>query len=166
MSARKYPLDPLVKLRARKVEDQTRALAGAVQARHAAESKREEAVEARAQADDAAAKERARERSALEEGELRAGDLQRAQTWELGVTEERKRLTQRVTRAAESEDAAKKDEAKARDDLAARRADADVVDKDKSRFVARENQRELAKEEEAAAEALRGNERAWRLRRD
>ncbi len=158
MPGRKYPLDPLVKLRERKVDDATRELAGAVSARHAAERKRLAAEEARAQADDAAKAAREKERAELEDGALRAGDLQRAQAWEFGVAEERKRLTQHVTTAEQGEAAARKTEAEKQTDLAAREADAEVVEKDKERFAQREKTRELAKEEEAAVEA-------WRPRR-
>lgn len=159
MPGRKYPLDPLVNLRERKVEEKTRALAGAVSAHQAAEQKRRAAEAARASADDAAAKTRERERAALESGVLRAGDLHAGRAWEFGVAEERKRLTQQVTTAEQQERAAKEKEDQERAELAAREADAEIVEKDKSRFVEGERKRELAKEEEAAVEA-------WRPRRD
>ncbi len=158
MTARKYPLDPLVNLRERKVDEQARALAGAVAERHAAEKKRHEAEEARATADDAARKAREAERAALEAGALHAGDLQRAQAWELGVSQERKRLSDRVTTAEQGQKNAEEKEALAKIELASREADAEIVEKDKSRFALREQKRELAKEEEAAVEA-------WRPRR-
>jgi hypothetical protein len=153
MSGRKYPLDPLIKLRERQVDDATSDLAKAVGARQAAERKREAAELAKDRADEAADATRTDERGALERGELTAADLLRAQAWELGVAEERKRLAQQVAVATQGEDEAREEEDGARATLAAREADAEVVEKDKERFVTREKQREIAKEEEAASDA-------------
>jgi hypothetical protein len=153
MSGRKYPLDPLLKLRERQVDEATGDLAKAVDARQSAERKREaaEAEKARAEAKAAAAREQ--EREALSRGELRAGDLLRAQAWELGVADERKKLVQQVAAAEQREKTAVEEEDSARAALAASEADAQVVEKDKGRFVKREVEREIAKEEEAASDA-------------
>ncbi len=162
MSGRKYPLDPLIKLRERQVDDATGELAKAVDARQAAERKREAAEAEKARAEAKAAAARDEEREALARGELRAGDLLRAQAWELGVAEERKKLVQQVVAAEQREKVALEEEDGARATLAAREADAQVVEKDKDRFVKREVEREIAKEEEAASDAhaaRRGRER-------
>jgi hypothetical protein len=163
MSGRKYPLDPLAKLRHRQVEAATQELAKTVKGRQEAERRREAAEGAAERAAAGARELRDEERAALEDGGLRAADLQRGQAWELGVEEERRRLEQQVAVAAQAERKAATAEAGARDALAAREADAEVVEKDKERFVTRERRRELAKEEENAAEvhgAKRGE--GWR----
>jgi len=163
MSGRKYPLDPLAKLRHRQVDAATHELAKAVGARHEAEKKRAGADAAVEQADASARAARDEEREALEKGELRAGDLHRAQTWEVGVAAERKRLAESAAAAAQGEEKARRAEAGAQGALASREADAKVVDEDKARFVAREAQRTLAKEEEASAEAHEA--KRWRRER-
>jgi hypothetical protein len=152
MSGRKYPLEPLVKLRQRQVDDATEKLARAIAEREAAEKQRQAAEASRARADEAASEVRQGERDALERGALRAGDLQRAQAWEIGVSEQRKRLTQQVSAATQDEARAHDEEDGARIELATREADAEVTDKDKARFDAKSVQLDLAKEEEAAAE--------------
>ncbi len=153
MSGRKYPLDPLIKLRERQVDEATRDLAKAVDARQSAERKRAAAEAEKVRAEDRAKATRDEEREALERGELSVADLMRAQAWELGVADEQKKLGQQVTVAAHGEQKARTEEDGARTALASREADAQVVEKDKERFVTRERQREIAKEEEAAQEA-------------
>ena len=166
MSGRKYPLDPLAKLRHRQVDAATRELAHAVEARQEAERKRDAAEAVRARAEASAQVLRDEERAALEHGALRAADLHRAQAWELGVEEERKRLAQQVAAAAQGAERARGAETGVQGALASREADAEVVDEDKARFLEREAKRALAKEEEAAQEAhqARAPER-WRRER-
>ena len=77
----------------------------------------------------------------------------RAQAWEVGIAEEQKRLAQQVAVAEQGEKKALDQEDGARGALASRQADADVVEKDKDRFVSKERQKQIAKEEEAADEA-------------
>jgi hypothetical protein len=152
MPGRKYPLEPLVKLRQREVDGATEKLAHAIAERESAERKRLVAEKERERADEVASLVRNDERSALEKGTLRAGDLQRAQAWEIGVGEQRKRLIQQVSTASQDEERAHALEDTARTELATREADAEVVDKDKTRFDAKSAQLDLAREEEAAAE--------------
>jgi hypothetical protein len=153
MSGRKYPLDPLLDLRERQVDDAARDLAKAVDSRQKAEDAKRAAQAARETAEERAARARDEEREALARGELRAGDLMRGQAWEIGVAEEQKRLSQQVATAEQGEKKARDREDGARGELAARQADAEVVEKDKGRFVAKEQQKQIAREEEAAEEA-------------
>ncbi len=152
MSGRKYPLEPLVKLRQRQVDGATEKLAYAIAERESAQRKRRAAEDERVRVDQAASAVRSAERDALEEGALRAGDLQRAQTWEIGIGEQKKRLAQQIATASQEEERAHTLEDRARTELASREADAELVDKDKARFDAKSLQLDLAKEEEAAAE--------------
>jgi hypothetical protein len=153
MSGRKYPLDPLLELRERQVDDAARDLAKAVDARQKAENAKRAAETARETAEERAARAREEERQALERGELRAGDLMRAQAWEVGVAKEHDQLSKQVAAATQGEANARAEENGKRGDLASRQADAEVVEKDKERFVAGEQKKQLAKEEEAAEEA-------------
>jgi chromosome segregation ATPase len=155
MERKKYPLDPLLKLRERQVDAATQKLAEAVGARQAAEKKREAAEAAKAKAEDRARELREKERDALEKGGLRAGDLHAGRAWEFAVEEERRRLAQQVDAASQGEKKARDTERGAQHDLASREADAEVVDQDKERFETKRKQAELAKEEEAANEAWR-----------
>jgi len=152
MPGRKYPLEPLVKLRKRQVDGATEKLARAINEREAAERKRLAAEKAVAEAEAASQALRDEERRALETGALRVGDLQRAQAWELGVAEAGKRLTEQVSSAARDEGRACDAVASAQQELATREADAEVVEKDKTRFDAKSARDEMNKEEEAAAE--------------
>jgi len=153
MSGRKYPLDPLLELRDRQVDDAARDLAKAVDARQKAENAKRAAEAARETAEERAARAREAEREALERGELRVGDLMRAQAWEVGVAKEYDQLSKQVVAAAQGEAKARDHEDGARGALASRQADAEVVEKDKARFVSKEKQKQIAKEEEAAEEA-------------
>ena len=153
MSGRKYPLDPLLDLRERQVDEAARDLAKAVDARQKAEIAKRAAEAARETAEERAAKAREAEREALERGELRAADLMRAQAWEIGVAKEHAELAKQVAAAAQGEEKARDQENGARGALATRQADAEVVEKDKDRFVAKEQKKQLAKEEEQAEEA-------------
>ncbi len=159
MSGRKYPLEPLVRLRQQQVDGATEKLAHAIAEREAAERKRLAAEHARAETAAAAEGVRDVERAALAKGELRAGDLQHAQAWEFGVAEQQRRLSQHVAAAVTDEERARGDEESARVELASREADSEVTDKDKERFEAKAKRQELAKEEEAAAELRPSNAR-------
>ena len=153
MSGRKYPLDPLLELRERQVDEAARDLAKAVDSRQKAEAAKRAAEAARETAEERAARAREAEREALARGELRVGDLMRAQAWEIGVADEQKRLTQQVAAAEQGEKKARDREDGARGALATRQADAEVVEKDKERFVVKKRNEQIAKEEEAAEEA-------------
>jgi len=150
-----YPLEPLVDVRERQVDDAVRGLATAVSKREAAAS-HARAVEQAAESH-AAALDRVKqaEREALGRGELRAADLAHAHAWELRMEAERAALAAEEQRACAAEKAAGETELRSREELAQRRADADVVAKDRARWEALQQRRADAKEEEAMAEAFR-----------
>jgi hypothetical protein len=151
----RYPLEPLADLRARKVEGAVAGLAKAVAEREQAEQARLAREQARAAQEAQAARVAQEERDSLERGELHAADLARAHAFQLRSEAEHAALTNAVDQARAVEAGAVKGEGEARDQVAARRADADVVDKDRARWTAAERKREDAKEEEAMAEAFR-----------
>jgi hypothetical protein len=155
MRPRKYPLDSLAAQRARKVEGAAVGLAKAVAERERAEVERVAAEQKRAAQEARAASVLAVEQDALDRGELRAADLARAHAWQLRSEAEHAALTARVDEARTAETDAAKGEGSARGEVAQRRADADVVEKDRARWTAEERKRADAKEEEAMAEAFR-----------
>lgn len=153
----KYPLEPLLEHRERKVDDATAELGSKVAAREAAEAARVRAERARREAEERAAAVRAEEAAKLAGGELRAVDLARKEAWEAAVRSEMSELTRTVDHAGAQAAAACTDEANARRALAREKADHDVVAKDKGRFDdARRRAVEAAEEENA--------EEAWRRR--
>src|SRR4051812_13466825 len=131
----KYPLEPLREHRDRNVDAATAQLANAVRAREAAEEAKRSAEEERQQADARAAAVRQDEAVLLAGGELRVADLARAQAWEHAATVELADLGRVVARASADASAACDAEGDARAELARKKADLDVVTKDKARFV-------------------------------
>jgi hypothetical protein len=157
---KKYPLEPLSELRAQKVEDAARELAAKVAAREQAARRRADAERAAAAHEQAVAAARAEARAALERGELRAADLAREGAWDVRVREERAELERRIRDARAAETAAEGAEASARRAVAAREADAKVVERHRDRHDARERASVLAAEEEDADDAFSGQKRA------
>jgi YscO-like protein len=155
MAARKYPLDPLAKLREQHVDAATRELAAAVRARETAEQRTRLAEREKATAEEKARAVRQAERAKLDGGELTAADLQRADAWGVAVAEENKRLEERVARAAATESAARTGEAEQRATVATRKADAEVVEKDRAKWTEQARKEALGREEEEAEEAWR-----------
>jgi hypothetical protein len=151
----RYPLEPLVELRDHQVDRAAAGLAGAISKREDAEQGRRAAEAARAAHDAAASQVRDAESEALDRGELRAEDLAGADAWEARVATESAAMASAVERARTTEERARDGERTARGDLAARRADADVVGKDRARWVDEQRRRADAKEEEAASEIWR-----------
>jgi len=151
----KYPLEPVLEDRKRKVDDQAAELAGAIREREAAEVKKARAEALQREAEAEQERVRAREAEALLRGELRVADLARAEAWEVSAKAEITTLEKSAHAASEHANAAHEEEALARATLAQKKADQDVVEKDKGRFVARAAQRVQAAEEEAAEEAWR-----------
>jgi hypothetical protein len=95
------------------------------------------------------------ERSALESGELRAADLERAEAWGARVEGDRAEIERRVANASSRAQAARDAEGVARDGVANARVDEVVVERDRARWEDGERKRAEAKEEEAASEAWR-----------
>ncbi|WP_394833197.1 hypothetical protein LVJ94_42515 [Pendulispora rubella] len=155
MPRKSYPLEVLLDLRNRRVEDATVELASAIRARESAEEQRQALEITRARAAAEASVARAAERDALAQGVLRAADLQRGGAWERVARAEREAMDAKVEHAALAEQSAADDEARARGELVQRKADADVVDKDRSRYLERARKRIVAMEEECASDAWR-----------
>ena len=155
MRPRRYPLDPLARVREIKVDDAARALAEAVRAREEAALRLAQATRRKEDAEAEARALREGEQGALERGELTVADLMRADAWGTRVKAEQTELVRREDEAATREDAAQGDESRARVNVAERKADAELVERDRVRWVDGERRRADAKDEEAAADAWR-----------
>jgi len=155
MRSPRYALEPLAELRRGKADEAATDLAAAVAGRDASERQRLAAEERRDGHDAQAVRVREAEQEALGRGELRAADLAREDAWEIRVAAERGALTGAVDRSRAAEQEARAAEARARDDLAAREADAGVIEKDRARWEEQQRRLAEAREEEEAAEAYR-----------
>lgn len=156
MPSPKYPLRPLLDHRERKVDAATVELGGAIRGRESADRAREAAEVVRRDAEERAARVKAEEAARLARGELRAADLAREHTWEIGARGEIQQLARKVETAEQQAARARAEEVGAREALTTSITDRDVVAKDEARFVDREKKRALAVEEEAAEEVFRG----------
>jgi hypothetical protein len=155
MRGRKYPLEPLEKLRQERVDGATRALADAVKDKTKAEARRARVEEERRRGEDEARRTRDHERDALERGDLSAADLMRAAAWEVRARAEAEEHARRVAGAEAADAAAQASLETARFDLAQRKSDADVMAKDRRKWRDRVKKDEEKAEEAAAEEAWR-----------
>ena len=155
MSPKKYPLESLVRVRKQREDAALSSHAAHITARALAERTRREAEEERACAEALAQRVREHERCALDRGELRVGDLMHADAWEARVKVEGERLARGVLEAASHESSARDAEARSRQELAHKKADVQVVEKDRARWADEKRRGEEAKDEEAAQEAWR-----------
>ena len=155
MRPKKYPLDPLVQVRAKQVDDAARALGEAARVHEAATRARQTAEERRDEAEAEARMLKRGEFGALERGELTVADLMRGDAWSVRVKAEQDELARRALESSKREELAESAEASARGDVASRKADAEIVDRDRVKWVNGERRKADAKEEEAAADGWR-----------
>lgn len=155
MAKAKYPLEKLLELREKRVDEAASSLAGAVRTRETAEQAQARAEAEKRAAHEAADQLRRTETRALEQGTLSAADLQRAHAWEIRVETDQRALARQVEAAEERTGQAREGEVAAQQDLGQKKGDAKVVTEDRARFAERERRVALAKEEEEAAEAWR-----------
>jgi hypothetical protein len=155
----RYALEPLARVRKQKVDEAAQSLAVAIRGREIAERDRRAAETRRDTHETDAAGVRAKEREALERGELCAGDLARADGWEVRIAAERAALLAAVERARGDESGARQTEERAKTEACARRADAEVVEKDRARWTAAQLKQAEARDEDEAAEAYRPGRR-------
>jgi hypothetical protein len=155
MRPKKYPLEPLARVRRAQLDESARALADAVRAREEAEQKRlaaEREARARAARSEAA---RETESEALRQGELSVADLQRQGAWEVRVQAE-EREAGRVLRDLTAEEATRRSgEASAKAGVTSGEAELKVVLEHRSQWQDAKERADEAVEEEVAAEAWR-----------
>jgi hypothetical protein len=156
MRPRRYPLDPLAKLRGKEVDSATKLLSDAIRARQEAQRAEEAAL---ARTESAAAESRVvkeGEEAALARGELRAEDLARAAAWRVRDEVDRADLGRRLAQAGQGTLLARGREKDALDVMARVRAEAEVVARDRARWETEARKKDEAVEEEAASEAFKG----------
>lgn len=147
---KKFPLDPLVRLRAHAVDESSEALrekhaqvAQAQQARARAEQREREHDASRRAVDSA-------EQARVKEGAARVEDLLLLAQYQAGAEAIAGNLRQQSSSLQQRLQRAERDQSEAEQALADARAEQRVIDQEKSRFLATERgKRELAAEEEA-----------------
>lgn len=155
MPSPKYPLECVARARGAKVERARRDLAAAACALEAADRLRADADLRLGRHEAVASRVRGGELEALLRGELRVQDLKTADRWASRDAVEGRRLRAEAEQARADAARAASTELRARAELAGRKADAKVVERDRSRW-GREQQKKIeAREEEASFEAWR-----------
>ncbi len=155
MRSPKYPLEPVVELRTKKVDDAARQLSAAARERAAASGARQLAERRREDHEQEVARVRATEDEALARGELRAVDLARAGTWSVRVGSESEVLAAGVERARAGETRARQTEGSARTAALSRRAEARVALLHRAHWDEARRKEVEAREDEASSEAWR-----------
>lgn len=156
--SRRYPLQVLKTLRKEALDARTRDLADRIGEREARERDQARARAAQRVEAEARAGVHGTERELLEGGELRAADLTRAATFELGASERAARLADIEARAARSTGDARDAEDEARGAVVLADAETRAVERHQQAWHA-----ERARERERAAQD--DAEDAWNARR-
>ncbi len=152
-SATRYPRASVLEHRGRLVDLAKEALAKAVGEREAREVAKARADGDVTRAETARAEIKAQEAARLLRGELRAEDLTRQAAWENAVQAELAELHRKVAAAINLLEDGVAKEREALSELANRKADVDVLEKDRERYLLEERKKTEAREEEASAEA-------------
>jgi hypothetical protein len=150
---RKYPLDPLKRVRAENVDRGARSLSEALRKAEAASIEVERATQAKEQLDRAVNATARAERERLERGELTAADLARGAAWGLSADLRRNEKARAVDDAQKENARARAGAEKERSGLAAAQAEAKVVEKHHQRWSAVRDAADMARDEESAEEA-------------
>jgi len=158
MTSRKYPLDPLARVRRDRRDLSGKELAQAITAREAAERGRAAAEAERARVAEETRRTKEAERAALDRGQLSAGDLQRESAWAARARWDDEARAAAVDRTKEHESAARSSEERAKQRAAVADGEVKVVEKHRERWVKDADRAAEAAAEEGAAEA-------WRPRR-
>jgi hypothetical protein len=151
----KYPLELVVDVRKRRVDEASRDLAKAARGREAAENRRV-VTQKRNDAHGAAAERvRCAEEDALVRGKLSVADLSRAGSWEARVAQERGALAGELSKALANEAGARAEERQAQEKLESRMGESQLAVNHRARWREGLQRRTEANEEEAASEAWR-----------
>jgi hypothetical protein len=155
MSAPKYPLECVAKARGERVQRAELDLAAAAVALRAADCVRVDAEQRREHHEAVAGRVRDRELAELLRGALRVQDLGAADRWASRDAAEGHRLRTEAEAARALAARAASTEHAARADLASRKAEAEVIEHDRSRWRRAQQKKIEAREEEASFEAWR-----------
>jgi hypothetical protein len=157
--ARRYPLEPLIGIRRDRVARGAEAAAAAAKQTQTAEVAAEVVLRERAGTESAAEGVHTSERAALEQGGLRASDLQQAARFDAGVSARLAEIRTREQKAAERVREARSSEARAKAALGTARAEQKVVQRHQQRFDQAEATASNEREEEAALERWSASKR-------
>jgi len=150
---RKYPLDPLRRVRADKVDQRAVSLSDALRKAEATAADVERKRRAQEQLDRAVRETARGERERLERGQLTAADLAREAAWGLSASLARKEMTRAVEAAQDEHARATSQADQERSSLATAQAEAKVVDKHHDKWRAAGQAADIARDEESAEEA-------------
>lgn len=150
--ARRYPLQPLVGIRRESVERGAEAVAQAEARKQKAEAAANAVRGERSATAAAADGVRRDERAELEQGALRASDLQQAVRFDAGVSARLAEIGLRERAAAERVREAEAEKGRATSALAVARAEQKLVERHRQRFDESEARAANEREEEAALE--------------
>jgi hypothetical protein len=149
---RKYPLDPLKRVRAEKVDDEARALSRALGDVEATKAEEDRRARAKQEFERSLSDIDAAERAKLELGDLTVADLARGAAFGIAGDMRRATLERSVEEARLGHARARLSADDKRKDLASARTDAELVEKHYDKWSQAERAVELAKEEENAEE--------------
>ena len=149
---RKYPLDPLKRVRAEKVDERARALSHALTEAEKARAEQERRELAKRELERSLAAVAAAERAKLEEEQLSVADLARGAAFGIAGEMRRAAHTRSIDEARALRERATNEAEARRGHLAAARADAKVVEKHHDEWQRARRVEIAAKEEESAEE--------------
>ncbi len=149
---RKYPLDPLKRVRAEKVDQEARALSTALGAAELARIETERRERAKRELEQALRETQESERERLEHGAMTAADLARGAAFDVAGGLRRAAHERSVDEARASEARAASAADDKRKDLATAQSDAEVVEKHHEKWERARLAETMAKEEESAEE--------------
>jgi hypothetical protein len=152
MRPKKYPLEPLRRLKKDRAGTKTRELGAAIVTREKAQKRREEAEVEREAERARADRVRGEELAALEKGELFARDLARGGAWEQRTSAEDAERARGVEKARSTEQESQAAEAKAQGSVAVARAEVEATARHEQRFWSAVRKAEESREEDAVAE--------------
>lgn len=150
----RYPLEPLVQIRAADVDGAAQAFARAIAERERAESLADEARREEQRFLDEATAVEQREALALASGVLRASDLAQRDAYLAGAARVARENAEAVARAESLVDVARETEERARAELAERKAQAKILENDRQRFVERARHAADVKEDDNVEEMV------------
>jgi len=149
---RKYPLDPLKRVRAEKVDREARALSTALGEAELARLETERRDHAKRELERTLRETAQGEREHLEQGALTAADLARGAAFDVAGGMRRTAHERSVDEARATEVRASSAAEDKRKDLASARSDAEVVEKHHQKWESARLAKEMIKEEETAEE--------------
>lgn len=149
---RKFPLDPLRRVRADQVEAGSTAFSNALSRVERAAAERKKRESAAAEFDARAKREKDAEQRSLEEGKLFVSDLVEGASWGKALAATGRELAARTAKAKDEEKRARDGAEQARAELARAQTDKELVERRHDAWQKEKERAAIAKEEEAALE--------------